>query len=48
MNVLFKWTNICEPAEEDEENAYNVTITENMNPEDVMKQILEIVQKIDT
>ena len=35
-----------EAAGDDEENAYNVTITEDMSPNDVVKKILEIVNEI--
>ena len=39
VNIL----NLYEPAGEDEVNAYNVTITEEMNPDDVVQKILEII-----
>ena len=35
-----------EPAGEDEEGSYNVTITEDMTPDDVLKRVLEIIAKI--
>ena len=35
-----------EPAAEDEENAFNITITEDMSKEDVLNRALEIVGKI--
>jgi len=41
LNIL----NLYEPAGEDEVNAYNVTITEEMNPDDVVQKILEIVEE---
>ena len=37
---------IYEPAGDDEENTYNVTITEDMSPEDVILKILEIENEI--
>ena len=45
MNFLFKVFEEFEPAGEDEENAYNITITEDMTRDDVIKAILEITQK---
>ena len=35
-----------EPAGEDEEGAYNVTITEDMSKDDVLKQVLDIIAKV--
>ncbi len=35
-----------EPAGEDEEGAYNVTVTEDMTPDDVLKRVIEIIGKI--
>ena len=46
LEVLFTYAEKCEPAAEDEINAYNVTITEEMTREDVEKTILELVQKL--
>ena len=46
LNMLFKYAELCEPAGDDEQNAYNITITEDMNVEDVMKKVLNIVQKL--
>ena len=46
MEVLFKYADMCEPAREDEINAFNVNITEDMSREDVVKRILEISNKI--
>ena len=37
---------MVEPAGPDEENAYNVTITEDMTPQDVIEKILDIIQNI--
>ena len=46
MNILIKYAELCEPAEYDEENAYNVMITDDMNRDDVLQKIIEIVQKL--
>ena len=35
-----------EPAGDEEENAYNVTISEDMTKEDVMQKVLEIIKRI--
>ena len=45
--MLIKFAELYEPAGEDEENAYNVTITEDMDREDVIEKILEIVDNLD-
>ena len=34
---------LYEPAADDEENAYNVTITEDMSPDDVIDKVLEVI-----
>ena len=47
LNMLIKFAEMYEPAGEDEENAYNVTITEDMDREDVIEKILEIVDNLD-
>ena len=44
--MLVKLYALYEPAGDDEENAYNVTITEDMSPDDVVERVLEIVQKL--
>ena len=44
-DVLSKLFDAYEPAGEDEEGSYNVTITEDMTPDDVLKQVLEIIAK---
>ena len=46
LQILYRYAELCEPAGEDEENAYNVTIMEGMSPEDVIQKILEIVNKL--
>ena len=47
MNMLIKFAAMYEPAGEDEENAYNVEITEDMSREDVIQKILDIVDKLE-
>ena len=42
LNMLIKFAELYEPAGEDEENAFNLEITEDMNREDVIQKILEI------
>ena len=44
--MLIKVFDIYEPAGEDEEGAYNVTITEDMTREDVLKEVLAVIDKI--
>ena len=46
MGIITGFSDLCEPAGEDEENAYNVYITEDMSPQDVNDSILDIVKKI--
>ena len=45
-DMLNKMYDSFEPAGEDEEGSYNVTITEDMTPDDVLKNVLEIIAKI--
>ena len=45
-DALGKMFDSFEPAGEDEEGSYNVTITEDMTPDDVLKKVLEIIAKI--
>ena len=45
LDMLIRYASLCEPAGEDEENAYNLDIDENMTRDDVMKKLLEIVRK---
>ena len=35
-----------EPAGEDEEGAHNVTITEDMSREDVLKRVLAVIKDV--
>ena len=46
LNILKGYSELCEPADDDEENAYNITITEEMSPEDLIQIILEIINKL--
>ena len=46
LNLMVKYAALCEPAGEDEENAYNITITEDMTRDDVIKKIVEIAQMV--
>ena len=46
IKILNKYAELCEPAEEDEENAFNVDITDEMSPEYVLQNILEIISKL--
>ena len=47
MRVLVKYAEMCEPAGDDEENAFNVTISEDMSKDDVVKKVLEVVNNLD-
>ena len=38
--------NLCQPAGEDEERAYNVWITEEMGADDVLKKVLCVIDNI--
>jgi gluconate kinase len=44
MDVMDKMFRLYEPAGEDEGNAFNVTITEDMSREDVVEEVQKIVQ----
>ena len=46
MNFLFKVFEEFEPAGEDEENAFNIIISEDMTKEDVLNKVLEVIAKI--
>ena len=46
MNFLFKLFDEFEPAGEDEENAFDIAISEDMTKEEVMNKALEIIAKI--
>ena len=45
MGMLINFADMCEPAGADEKNAYNVYITEDMTPDDVIEKIQEIVNQ---
>ena len=42
-DILHKVFEAYQPAGEDEENAYNVTIDETQTPDDVMKKVLDVI-----
>ena len=44
--ALINYAGLCEPATDDEENAFNIIITEDMTIDDVMQKVLDIVQKL--
>ena len=44
-DILFKYAELCEPAGEDEKNAFNIEITKDMTREDVIQKILEFADK---
>ena len=46
MNFLFGVFEEFEPAGEDEENAFNIIISEDMTKEDVLSKVLEVIAKI--
>ena len=46
IDTLTKMHALYEPAGDDEENTYNVKVTEDMSPEDVVQKILEIENKL--
>ena len=46
VKVLNDIYDLYDSAEDDEENAYNIMITEDMSIDDVMEKVLEIVNKI--
>ena len=43
---FFEWTMDYEGPAEDEKNTFNVEITEDMTPKDVMSKVLEILDKV--
>ena len=46
VELMNKMYDDYEPAGEDEEGAYNVTVTEDMTPDDVLNQVIKIIGKI--
>ena len=45
IDILIKYAELCEPAGDDEENAFNISITEDMTRDDVLAQIMDIAEK---
>ena len=43
-DTFTKMQEIYEPAGDDEENAYNLIVTDDMSPDDVVQKVIEIVQ----
>ena len=43
---LSKMFDLFEPAGEDEEGAYNLTVTEDMSLDDVWKRVVKVINKI--
>jgi len=43
--MMDPWLKLYESAEEGEENAHNIMVTEDMTPEDVAKEVLNILEK---
>ena len=41
-----KMSKVYEPADEDEKNAFNIAITEDMSPDDVIEEVQRIVQDL--
>ena len=46
IDMLANYSKFCEPAGADEENAVNITITDEMTPNDVVQEIISIVKKV--
>ena len=46
VEKMEKYYDLYEPAGEDEENAYNISVTEDMSVEDVIEEILKIAENI--
>ena len=44
VEMMEKYYDLYEPAGEDEQNAYNISITEDMSVEDVIQEILKIAE----
>ena len=45
LNFLLKLYELFEPAEDSEENAYNVSISKEMSPEDGIEKVIEILKE---
>ena len=46
IGVMIKMSDMCESAGADEKNAYNVYITEDMSPDNVVQEIISIIEKM--
>ena len=46
LEMFTKYADLFEPADDDEENAFNVTITDEMSPFDVSKCINDVISKV--
>ena len=46
LEMFNKYADLFEPASDNEENAFNVTITDDMSPLDVSKCINDVISKI--
>ena len=44
MDVMDNMFKLYKPADEDEQNTFNVTITEDMSPEHVVEEVHKIVR----
>ena len=42
--TMKKFNALYEPAGDDEENAYNLIVNDEMSPEDVVQKVIDIVQ----
>ena len=45
-DLVAKFQEVFEPAEKEEDNAYNIFVTEDMNPADVVNKTLEIFKQL--
>ena len=45
-DLVTKFLELFEPVGEDEENAYNICVTEDMKPDDVVNKTLEIIKQL--
>ena len=48
VNMMKKMHSFYQPAGEDEEDAYNITISGDMTPNDVLKKALQIIDNLKT
>ena len=47
VDMLKKMHGFYEPAGEDEENAFNITVSKDMTPKDVMEKAVQIIDALD-